>query len=361
MKFWRWIREMFRKIKHLFLPLSTLCILLWLAIHSTIMAEDKTIHDDKLTLSEQLNNPLKIVPLGTQRRINLNNSDLGHQSVLSNKTVNDKELTLSDFGNIKRFPKFLIIGAPECGMSALMRFLNAHAQLVPSGNDLNFFQSHYDKGTEWFLNQMPFTAHWQLAFQKSSGYFTMNADAIERIKTVNPRMKFLVIVCDPTNRAVSHYLQAVAANLTGKDNTTITPFEEIVLTPEDGKINVEDPIIDRGLYAKHLQTYYKVFPKEQFHIIKQGEFFETPWVALGKVEAFLKLVHVFHQIKFYFNKQYGIYCHKSDKTQCRSDILMRYDLQQYKPYNDVMNKLKQFYEEQNKDFAQLVGMDFEWA
>ncbi|CAH1782761.1 unnamed protein product [Owenia fusiformis] len=348
MKLWICTFKLLHKTKNLFLPLIMLFLIFWFTINA-IMLDDKRMNGNKITLPKPLDNSLlstiviksKVIP----------------QRVPVNKTVItvDKDFNLSDLGNTRRIPKFLIIGVMNCGTNALFDLLNTHAQLVSPINEVNIFQAH-DLGTEWFREQMPKSRHWQQTFDKSTEYFTINTDDVKTIKEINPYMRFLVIVCDPTKRAISHCL-----NLIEKGNRTVKPMKEILLNPEDEKLNIEDPIIDHGLYAKHLQTYYKVFPREKFHIIKQEELLSKPWIALEKVETFLKIIHLFLENRFYFNKEYGHYCLK-EKIQCISiNSSIREDFQQYIPNDDTVDELKQFYQPHNEEFATLVGMDFEWA
>ena len=64
-------------------------------------------------------------------------------------------------GNKRKFPDFIVIGMQKCGTTALQYFLNYHPQLKsPSEGELHFFEreGNYQKGYEYYLNQMPFAA-----------------------------------------------------------------------------------------------------------------------------------------------------------------------------------------------------------
>ena len=72
-----------------------------------------------------------------------------------------KPSSLAIGGNKRKFPDFIVIGMQKCGTTALQYFLNYHPQLKsPSEGELHFFEreGNYQKGYEYYLNQMPFAA-----------------------------------------------------------------------------------------------------------------------------------------------------------------------------------------------------------
>lgn len=70
----------------------------------------------------------------------------------------------------ERQPKFIIFGVKKCGTGALKTFLTYHPDLKTPG-ETYFFHAHYNKGIEWYLNQMPPIRQSQMLFEKTPNYY----------------------------------------------------------------------------------------------------------------------------------------------------------------------------------------------
>ena len=68
-----------------------------------------------------------------------------------------------------------------------------------------YFSGKYIKGRKWFRSKMMCSTKDQVTMEKAPQYFI--SPAPERIKSMNPDMKLILLVRDPVARAVSHYLQ----------------------------------------------------------------------------------------------------------------------------------------------------------
>lgn len=67
---------------------------------------------------------------------------------------------------------------------------------------------------------MPATTSGQLTVEKTPSYL-VNGHVVERIFTMNPAVRLLVVVRDPVTRAVSDYTQAATKR------PDIAPFEQL--------------------------------------------------------------------------------------------------------------------------------------
>ena len=63
----------------------------------------------------------------------------------------------------------------------------------PTGHATHFFDKNYDKGMEWYIDQMPIAMENQLITEKTPGYFHTEG-VPQRIKNMDPSIKLLLIL-----------------------------------------------------------------------------------------------------------------------------------------------------------------------
>uniref|UniRef100_A0A4W6FI44 Sulfotransferase n=1 Tax=Lates calcarifer TaxID=8187 RepID=A0A4W6FI44_LATCA len=87
-------------------------------------------------------------------------------------------------------------------------FLSLHSAVAAAQNEVHFFdwESHFQKGLSWYLSQMPYAFPDQLTVEKTPAYFT-SSKVPKRIHQMNPDIKLLLILRDPTERVLSDYTQ----------------------------------------------------------------------------------------------------------------------------------------------------------
>ncbi|MEE9342436.1 MAG: sulfotransferase [Gammaproteobacteria bacterium] len=155
-------------------------------------------------------------------------------------------------------PTFIGIGAQKCASTWIYDILADHPEVVLSETkEVDFFSYHYDHGLQWYESNFDSAAVSSMgaAGEISPSYFYEPA-VPARIKAHYPDAKIIVSLRDPVKRAVSNHKHELrVGHLTGED-----------LSLEKGLEN-NTTYIDQGLYAKHLQRWYDVFPKEQVFVI----------------------------------------------------------------------------------------------
>ena len=106
----------------------------------------------------------------------------------------------------KRMRNTIIIGVVKCGTQALLTFLGQHPQTVRNTdiNEYHFFNEQYTKGLEWYRDRMPYSLPGQVVIERTPAYFN-NEYVPKRIFNINPKMKLLLAVRNPVDRAVSAY------------------------------------------------------------------------------------------------------------------------------------------------------------
>lgn len=258
-------------------------------------------------------------------------------------------------GTSQRLPQIIIIGVRKGGTRALIEMLSLHSSVAAAQNEVHFFdwESHYQKGIPWYLTQMPYAFPDQLIVEKTPAYFT-SSKVPKRIHDLNPNIKLLLILRDPTERVLSDYTQVFYNRL--QKHKHYQPIEYVLV--RDGDINLEYKALNRSLYYLHMQNWLQYFPLDSIHVVDGDELIRDPLPEMKKVERFLKLEPQINASNFYFNKTKGFYCLRDHgKERCLHDSKGRAH-----PHvaPAILQKLYKFFHEPNKKFFQMVGRTFNW-
>lgn len=261
---------------------------------------------------------------------------------------------------IKRLPKAIIIGSNKSGTRALLVFLKVHPDIRACSYEVHFFDrdENYSQGLEWYRQSMPKSFAQQLTIEKTPAYF-LTEQVPKRIFSMSKDVKLLVIVRDPTERAISDYTQ-LSLKSTG---SVLPPFEEYVLTDEN-VINESRSVVKFGVYIKYLKQWMKYFPLSQIHFVSGENLVQNPAAELKLIEKFLNLRPMITEKNFYFNKTKGFPCfigkiglHGKRKRGCLGNKKGR----KHVPVrNDVRAMLQDYFRPFNEELYKVVGRNFHW-
>ena len=90
---------------------------------------------------------------------------------------------------------------------------------------MHYFDSRLDNGVDWYLDQFPEVMPDELSFEKTARYF-ITPNASVALKAINPHVKIILAVRDPTPRTYSCYFQRLARMMDGPGD-----FESKVFLP----------------------------------------------------------------------------------------------------------------------------------
>src|SRR5215212_230611 len=134
-------------------------------------------------------------------------------------------------------PTFAYIGTSKAGSTWLLNALARHPQVyLASSKGLYYFDQHFDRGREWYLDQFEGAGD-ATAVGESSHSYRSSPEAAERIARFHPDMRLLGCLREPVDRAFSDYLDLV------KNGQYDGPFAEA--------LEVFPRLLDRGRYATH--------------------------------------------------------------------------------------------------------------
>ena len=172
-----------------------------------------------------------------------------------------------------RMPDFAYIGTSKAGSTWLFNALAHHPDVhLASSKGLYYFDQHFDQGRQWYLDQFAGAGEASAVGEISHPYLS-SPEAAARIAEFNPRMRLLVCLREPVDRAFSDYLDLVKnGQYDGSFTTALDRFPRL---------------LDRGRYATHLQRYLDRFPAEQLLVSLFDDLRQDPQAYADEVFDFL--------------------------------------------------------------------------
>ena len=252
-------------------------------------------------------------------------------------------------------PDFLIVGAQKSGTTSLYDYLSQHPQLLPSfEKEVHYFNGGllptvdiYKKGTAWYRANFPVKrkADAQAITFEASPLYLFNPLVPKRIFDLLPQVKLIVLLRNPTDRAISHYFHERRLNREPLPIYDAFQAEEERLQETHEQKDYQSEVFknhsykSRGLYKVQLERYCKYFNRSQLLIINSEDFFSNPRETLEKVFDFVGVDSTFR------NRNYKNRSFSRNKTQVAPEVY------QY---------LDDYFRPHNQELYALLGRDFGW-
>jgi Sulfotransferase domain len=206
-------------------------------------------------------------------------------------------------------PDFLIVGAQRCGTTFLYAALVEHPMIAKARRkEVHFFDNAWAKGLNWYrgcfpsekkLQRTDWSTGQKMLTGEASPYYLFHPLAPERIQTAFPKVKLIVLLRDPVQRAHSQYLHC------HRSGWETLSFEE-ALKREDERLEGEEERIRtergyrsqshqhhsyrrRGVYVDQLRNWSQLFPAEQIHIVQSEQMYRDHTSSLKQILSFLGL------------------------------------------------------------------------
>lgn len=93
-----------------------------------------------------------------------------------------------------------------------------------------------------------------------------------------PDIKLIDLLRNPVDRAYSQYQMGIRMGKLKQGS-----FREYIEMELQGQQN-SARFLDRSLYAKHLRSWFRHFPRKQMLILKSEDFFNDPKCHMGAIE-----------------------------------------------------------------------------
>jgi hypothetical protein len=156
-------------------------------------------------------------------------------------------------------PTFLIVGAQKSGTRWLRYNLGCHRSVFTADHEIEFFNHHYDKGTDWYRTQFEGWDGQPIVGEATPGYMFHADDPVvvaERIEATLGRDTALVaLLRDPVERARSSYAHHLLRDRIDPD---ADPIEYIAsLDPATDELG----IVSGGWYGRSLEPFAERFER----------------------------------------------------------------------------------------------------
>jgi hypothetical protein len=186
---------------------------------------------------------------------------------------------------------FVLAGAQKSGTTALHYFLEKHPNITMGDQqEIHFFDNDAmfadPVDYEQLHKHYPPVAPSTIAGDCTPIYIYWKP-AIERIRKYNPKIKLLVILRNPIDRAFAHWnMQRF------KGREPLDFINAVSAEKERAKEAAPSQLrhysyVDRGFYGEQLERVFKLFPREQVKIIKSEEFRDENRETLDEIFHFL--------------------------------------------------------------------------
>jgi hypothetical protein len=255
-------------------------------------------------------------------------------------------------------PTYLIVGAMKSGTSALYEYLVRHPLVARSTNEeVHYFSLHYDRGFAWYRGHFPTVLRAAYARRRygrrlitgeSTPYYMFHPHASQRIASLLPDAKLLVVLRNPVDRAYSHYnharqmgvediasfedaLEAEPARLDGE-------VEKMLADPSyNSPAHWHNSYLARGLYVEQVQRLFSLFDERQVLIHTAEELSSHPERVHVRAQEFLGL------------------------PVRRLSRYPRHNVRRYPPMRpETRRRLVEYFAEPNERLCEFLGVDLGW-
>ena len=278
----------------------------------------------------------------------------------------DQFIPVADQKLLKRFPHVMIIGFGKAGTKALYEALKLHPQLSGPYKEQRFFSQHYSIGLNKYLRSLPDPPKGGYNSEKSPDYIIV-PEAPKRIKSAASlagvgmqSLKFVVVLRDPVDRAMSEYIEWNILRKT-LNRPRLAPFEEMVVG-KGGDVDSSQPFINASCYAYHIHNWLKHFSQDQMCYVDGDRFVTDPLKEVHQLEECLQLDHYFDEVNFVYDAAKGFYCFQG-KNPASNSVCMNKSKGRKHPAiaQDVEKKLRSYFQSWDDHLPELIGRPVSWS
>jgi hypothetical protein len=197
--------------------------------------------------------------------------------------------------------RFLIGGVQKGGTTALARYLSNHPQLaLPTVKEAHVFdRSDFDDAwtpaqvdamfAPLFGNAAPDALHGD-----ATPITLFQPVLVQRVARYHPGMRWIVLLRDPVERAISHYFMERGRGLESRSLTGAVLAERWRLRGHRHDWSADSPLrthsyVARGRYCRQLDELFRRFPREQVLLLRSADLARDPASVVDEVLRFLQV------------------------------------------------------------------------
>jgi hypothetical protein len=255
--------------------------------------------------------------------------------------LHTKDIIRCQFSLIREFLQlnkkvgFVVAGAQKSGTTALFDFLSTHPELCMQNREKSTNKEvHYFDDDRLFNMKARSDHKYHMHFKPKEQHkiigdvtpaYMYRPQAAERMFNYNPKLKIIVILKNPIERAFSHWNMQVRRKRDSR--TFLEAIKCEIDTPNNTfphrskRFSFENRYLYRGLYVEQLMRLEFFFPRQQIHILKNEDLRLNPKEALGGIGDFLGVSRAYFE-----DLEYGIGQHTKYPSEIsRQEWRLLYD------------------------------------
>jgi hypothetical protein len=165
--------------------------------------------------------------------------------------------------------------------------------------EVNYFSLHPERSAGWYRAHFPLRVpNRHRVSGEASPYYMYHPYVPARLARMYPSTKLIVLLREPSARAVSHYVAMASGNREPLSlGDAILREMEGPATPDQiikaggprlaQSTHRQNSYVGRGLYAEQLDRWLEHFPRSAMFIGKSEDLFDEPKVFMDEVADFL--------------------------------------------------------------------------
>ena len=186
---------------------------------------------------------------------------------------------------------FILAGAQKSGTTALHYFLSKHPHITMGDQqEMHFFDNDAlfvsEPDYEELHKRYPLLGPSMIAGDCTPSYLYYEP-AAERIYKYNPKIKLLILLRNPVDRAFAHWNMQRFRGREPLDFFNAVREEQTRIAGAPPSEARRFAYVDRGFYGRQLARLFKFFPRDQLEVLKFEDFQKKQAEALANIFSFL--------------------------------------------------------------------------
>jgi hypothetical protein len=190
-------------------------------------------------------------------------------------------------------PDFVIVGAQRAGTTSLYEWLAAQPGVTPAfKKEIHYFDVCYDRGDRWYRSHFRPSAAGTMTGE-ASPYMLFHPLAPERAaRDLDGDTRFIVLLRQPVERAVSHYWHARKANKETESFERAIALEPERLRGAEAAVRKGErspahqlySYVARGEYSGQIRRWFDAVGAERVLVLESEALFADPDTADGALK-----------------------------------------------------------------------------
>jgi len=195
-------------------------------------------------------------------------------------------------------PHFLVIGTQKGGTTSLQKLLEQHPGVyLPPDKEVHYFSLHDHQPCSWYSNHYREAQPGQLRGDITP-YYLFHPRAPQRIRTLLPKVRLMVLLRDPVERALSQYFHARRHGFEPLELEAALAAEPERLAGAEARLaergsrdysHQKHSYLSRSRYELQLKRYEALFPQKQLLVLRSEDLFSNATTSWEQIQSFLGL------------------------------------------------------------------------